>query len=137
MPIKPACAACDKDAEEGSAYCAGHQWFDMPGADRLMAAFNEAMDAADGTARQVHWECEDGWIVGYGVTKTVGGPNPGKFEVFAYRPTGRGARSGRAASYKMAYRRGYVLRRKAKARAVELYYRHSPKRAAEHGVTAA
>lgn len=125
-PIKPACVACDNPAEKDGIYCPGHRWMGLPGANKLIEAFEETMVERDGSARHQLWTCEDNWLVGYTTEKTKGGPNSDKFEVLAYRPCGRGARSAKPREWRLVYRRGYVLRRKAKARALELFYKHSP-----------
>lgn len=80
-------------------------------------------------AGQVYWECEDGWHVAYTTTKVQGGPYDGKYLVQAFRPVGKGARTGKAETWEQAYARAFVKRKMAKERATELYFKHSPKRA--------
>jgi hypothetical protein len=52
-----------------------------------------------------------------------------------YKPVGRGARTGKAREWRCIYKRAFSTRKAAKARAVALYYQHSPKTAKRHGVT--
>lgn len=100
---------------------------------RLMETYPE-VTAPDGTARQALWDCEDGWVVGYTTERINGGRMPGKYAAMAYRPTGKGSRSGRANHWKRVYFRGFSTRRAAKSRATALYWRHCPKRAGRSGV---
>lgn len=102
---------------------------------RLLSVLDRMWGDRQGRAAQRLWDCEDGWIIGYTTTRVQGGPNHDQFVVLAYRPTGRGARSGKPSSWKISYRRGFATRKTAKRRALQLYYRHSPKRAARHGWT--
>lgn len=89
------------------------------------------MFAREGLARHQTWTAEDGWLIGY-TTERIrhGGDNEGKFAVMAYRPVGKGARSGDPTEWRRVYFRTFAKRNRAKARAVELYARHSPKWAA-------
>ena len=70
------------------------------------------------------WQCRDGWVVGYTTSRVVKGPDVGKFVTVAYKPTGKGARSGTAERLVMVYERAFSTRKAAKARAVALYDRH-------------
>lgn len=92
----------------------------------------------EGSARQTHWTCEDGWIVGYSTERVSGGPPDirGKFVAMAYRPIGKGSRSGDATRWKRVYLRGFAKRKTARARAEALYYAHSPKTAERAGRSA-
>lgn len=74
--------------------------------------------------RQALWQCKDGWLAGYTTTRVVGGPHDGKFLVMAYKPVGKGARSGKAEEFVMVYERSFVKRKDAKARAMELWEKH-------------
>lgn len=74
------------------------------------------------------WQAEDGWIIVYS-TERMG---TGKFEVAAYKPIGRGARSGRARKAAKAYERQFATRKAAKARAIALYRQHSPRWSERH-----
>lgn len=76
---------------------------------------------------QVYWECEDGWHVSYTTTKVIGGPYDGKYLVQAFRPVGKGSKSGKAESWVESYVQPYAKRKTAKARAIVLYRAHSPK----------
>jgi len=86
-----------------------------------------------GSARQAHWECEDGWIAGYTTERITGGPFDGRFAAMAYKPVGKGARTD-PNEWKRVYYRGFSTRKAARRRAEAIYYRHSPKAAARHGV---
>ena len=74
------------------------------------------------------WTCEDGWVVVYS-TERMG---TGKFEVAAYKPTGRGARSGQARQAVKVYERQFATRKAAKARAIALFRKHSPRWSERH-----
>lgn len=92
-----------------------------------------------GTASHTQWTCEDQWIVGYTterISQSRGGVNDGKFAAMAWRPVGKGSQSGKAREWKMVYFRTFAKRKSARARAETLYYRHSPRRAKRHGVSA-
>jgi hypothetical protein len=99
----------------------------------LLEEFERTMAARSGTARQAHWQAEDGWYIIYTTTRIKGGPHDGKFVVQAMKPYGKGARSGRkgAQQWVEAYRREFSTRKLARARAEALYRKHSPKYAAE------
>lgn len=103
-----------------------------PALDRLARLFEEHAARRDGTARQCHWQAEDGWIVTYTTSRVNGGPFHDKFAVFAYKPIGRGARTGKASRWEAVYKRGFASRKSAKRRAVALYRQHSPKWSAAH-----
>ena len=81
---------------------------------------------------QQYWECEDGWHVAYTTSKVIGGQYDGKFLVQAFKPVGKGARSGKAEEFVQVYARPFAKRNVAKARAIDLYKIHSPKWAAKH-----
>lgn len=107
--------------------------FDYPDFERVLARIEAAMPAPDGrVGRQAQWVAEDGWIIGYTTTRVRGGPFGGRFAVLAYKPVGPGARTGRASCFERVYFRGFATRRAAKARAEQLYRRHSPRWAARH-----
>ena len=106
-------------------------WDYMP--EDLRQMFREAEVRRSGSARQALWTCEDGWIVGYTTERVVGGPFDGGFAVLAYKPTGKGARSGSPSEWQRTYGRRFSKRRLARARAEALYYRHSPRAAERHG----
>lgn len=76
--------------------------------------------------RSQQWRCEDGWIIEYTTTKVIGGPHDGKFLVQVFKPVGKGARKGKAREWVADYARAFSKRNLAKARAVELYRKHSP-----------
>jgi len=79
-----------------------------------------------GTARQSFWPvCADGWLIGYSTTRVDGGENDGRFVTMAYKPVGRGARSGKAEEWAQVYLRGYATRKAAKARALQLVTQHN------------
>jgi hypothetical protein len=84
---------------------------------------------------QREWACEDGWYVFYTTSKVIGGSHDGKFLVQAFKPVGKGSRSGKgkAEQWVEAYSRAFVKRQAAKNRALELFAQHSPKWAARHG----
>lgn len=105
----------------------------MTASERLGRIWEEMMKERDGSARQAEWDCEDGYIVRYTTSRIQGGPLHDKWAVMLYKPTGKGARSGKATEWKCIYKRGFSTRKAARARAEALYYQHSPKRAAAHG----
>lgn len=76
---------------------------------------------------QQEWICEDDWRIFYTTSKVIGGPYDGKFLVQAFRPVGKGARSGKAETWEEAYSRAFAKRNVAKARAMKIYGEHSPK----------
>jgi hypothetical protein len=80
-----------------------------------------------GSAPHREWVCEDGWIVGYTTGRLYGGDTEGKFAAFAYKPVGKGARSGKADNHKLSVWTVRATRKAAKKRALEMYYQHSPK----------
>lgn len=88
----------------------------------------------DGEARQTFFpDAEDGWVAGYSTERAQGGPFDGRFVVLAYRPVGRGSRIGKAEEWKRVYFKGFAKRKVAKARALAIYLKHSPKAAARAG----
>lgn len=98
-------------------------------ARRIQQRIEAALFAMDGAAQQAEWHCEDGWVVIYTTTRVKGGPHDGKFLCQAFKPTGKGARGGRGAAdeWVQTYRREFSTRKAAKARAIALYARHSPR----------
>lgn len=75
--------------------------------------------------RMCTWRtCADGWIICYTTTRAVGGLHDGKYVVLAYRPIGKGARSGDPHEWQLDYHRGFAKRKDAKARSVTLWRRH-------------
>lgn len=104
---------------------------------RLYAADPDAFERMfmpDGYAAQRTWTAEDGWIVVYTTERVTGGKNAGRFVTMAYRPRGRGSRTGKARQWIRVYLRGFSTRKAAKARAVTLYRQHSPKWNAKYPV---
>lgn len=102
---------------------------------RILERLEEEARLRDGVARQTLWECEDGWVIGYTTTRVAGGPFHDHWVVMAYRPTGKGARTGKATEWRRTYARGFATRKTARRRAEALYYQHSPKAAQRHGVS--
>lgn len=89
----------------------------------------------DGSARQTMWEAEDGWLIGYTTSRIVGGGSrAGRFAAFAYRPIGKGARTD-PTRWKQTYFRLFSQRKSAKARALAMFRKHSPRWDARHPVT--
>jgi len=86
----------------------------------------------DGSARQRQWSAEDGWLIVYTTERVDRGRWAGKFVTMAYRPTGTGARTGKAEEWKRVYARPFSSRKLAKARALDLYRQHSPRWAARN-----
>ena len=78
----------------------------------------------DGEARHQLWACGDGWIVGYTTQRITGGRFDGRFATMAYKPVGRGARSGKATNHVRVYFRGFNTRKAARARADRMYEQH-------------
>jgi hypothetical protein len=95
--------------------------------------WNEMLARRDGHAEQCQWRAEDGWLIVYTTTRVQDGPHDGKFVTLAYKPVGPGART-KPREWRCVYKRAFSTRKAAKARAVKLYYDHSPKKAAKHGV---
>lgn len=98
----------------------------------ILARLEAEARLRDGTARQAQWQAEDGWVIVYTTTRVVGGPHAGKFVCQAFKPTGKGARSGNAGILVQAYRRAFSTRKAARARALALFQKHSPEWAAKH-----
>lgn len=94
------------------------------------------LDRMYGVAAQAEWSCEDGWVVAYTTSRVQYGPHDGRFLAMAYKPVGKGARTGKASRWVRAYQRPFTTRKAARARAERLYYQHSPKAAARHGRSA-
>lgn len=80
----------------------------------------------DGSARQRQWTAEDGWLIVYTTERVDRGRWAGKFVTMAYRPKGKGSRTGKAEQWVRVYARPFAKRGAAKARALELYAAHSP-----------
>lgn len=83
------------------------------------------MFAPDGLAQHVTWSCKDGWLVGYTTGRIRHGKHDGKFAAMAYKPVGKGARTGKATSFERVYFRTFAKRKSARARAEELYHQHN------------
>ncbi len=111
-------------------------WNDIDPTGELASIFARMEGERVGSARQALWGCEDGWTVGYTTERITGGPFAGAFAAMAYKPTGKGARTGKAASWVRVYYRRFATRKAARRRAEVLYYRHSPKAARRHGAAA-
>jgi hypothetical protein len=105
-------------------------WDFMP--DDLKELFMQDQVDRSGSARQTLWTAPDGWVVGYTTEAVRGGPEQfrGKFVTLAYKPVGKGARSGRGKAHEwtLVYKRGFTKRRLARARAEALYSQHSKRR---------
>ena len=86
----------------------------------------------DGSARQRQWSAEDGWIIVYTTERVDRGRWGGKFVTMAYRPEGKGSRTGNAERWRRVYARPFATRKAAKARALALYREHSPRWAARN-----
>lgn len=84
-----------------------------------------AMFAPEGLARHTLWTCGDGWLVGYTTERIRHGKYDGKFAVMAYKPIGKGARSGRAERWERVYLRPFAKRKTARARAEKMYWQHT------------
>ena len=87
----------------------------------------------DGSAAQRQWNAEDGWIIVYTTERVDRGRWAGKFVTMAYRPEGKGARTGKAEQWRRVYARAFSARKAAKNRALDLYADHSPKFLAKNG----
>lgn len=98
----------------------------------ILADFERMAAARDGRAAQSQWRAEDGWLIIYTTSRVVGGPHHGRFVTQALRPYGKGARTD-PQQWREVYRRAFSTRKAAKARALTLYVKHSPKWAARHG----
>lgn len=99
---------------------------------RVLSMYEDMQRQMAGAARQSQWHCEDGWIIVYTTSRTVGGPHDGKFVTQAFKPQGKGARSGNPERWVETYRRQFSTRKSARARALVLFKQHSPKWAAKH-----
>lgn len=93
----------------------------------LSRAFMEMEIERTGSAPQALWDCKDGWTVGYTTGRIKGGPPQirGRFAAMAYKPVGKGARTGKATEWKRVYLRGFSTRKAARRRAEQLYEQHS------------
>jgi hypothetical protein len=86
-----------------------------------------------GYAKHVMWRCEDNYMVLYtteAIHDSIDGKHDGKYACMVYRPLKRKNPS----DWKMVYWRTFSKRKTAKQYALKHYYKHSPKRAARHGV---
>lgn len=81
----------------------------------------------DGSARQAMWNAEDGWLIVYTTERVTGGRWDGRFVTMAYKPEGKGSRSGKASSWRRVYARPFSTRKAAKSRALRIYADHSPR----------
>lgn len=109
----------------------------MSGVDQFQEWFarnGHRFDLDDPTVNEAKnialWQCPDGWVVGYTTSRVERGPDAGRFVAVAYKPVGKGARSGKAEKLVMVYERAFSTRKAAKARAEALYGKHSAKRVA-------
>lgn len=109
----------------------------MSGGDQFQEWFarnGHRFDLADPTVNEAKnialWQCPDGWVVGYTTSRVERGPDTGRFVTVAYKPVGKGARSGNADQLVMVYERAFSTRKAAKARAEAMYTKHSAKRVA-------
>lgn len=98
----------------------------------ILGTFDDLARARDGVARITYWSCEDGWTIAYTTSRVQGGPHDGKFITQAFRPKGKGSRSGSGEYWVQVYRRAFSTRKAARARAVALFLKHNPKWAARH-----
>jgi hypothetical protein len=92
-----------------------------------MDNYRELFATRYGEAAHQQWSCADGWIVGYTTERIQHArhePYNGKFAAFAYKPIGKGARTGKASEFKMTYFRAFTKRKTARARAEALYWKH-------------
>lgn len=96
----------------------------------IMDRIEQEARRRDGVARIAYWSAEDGWVIAYTTARVQGGPHDGRFVTQAFKPVGKGARSGNASELHQVYRRAFSTRKAAKARAEQLYRQHSPKYAA-------
>lgn len=116
---------------EGQPMCALHR----SSHENMKSVFERfGVTSNEGEANQAQWQTEDGWIVSYTTSRIEGGRNHGKFAVMLYKPTGKGARTGKASEWTRTYMRAFSTRKAARKRAEQLYYQHSPKTAERHGV---
>ena len=106
-------------------------WEQMP--VEMQEVFVEIERQQRGLARQARWQARDGWMIAYTTERVDGGPHDGKFLTMAYKPVGKGARSGYGAAreWKRVYLRAFSTRKSARARAEALYQQHSRKRQEE------
>lgn len=82
-----------------------------------------------GGSPHVTWECEDGWVVGYSTGRIHDShEHDGKFAAVAWKPNSKKD----ATMWHIAYFRAFTKRKDAKARALALYRKHSPRWAARH-----
>lgn len=98
--------------------------------NRAMAKMLDPSDYAaltnpDGLARQQLWQARDGWIVGYTTERIRGGRFAGAFAVLAYRPVGKGSRTGKPEEWQRVTFSRCATRRRARERAETLYERHN------------
>lgn len=89
-----------------------------------------AMFSPEGLARQTTWSCEDDWMVSYTTSRIRAGKLDGLFAVSIYKPKGRG----RQRVWERVKLHTCDTRKEAKQIATRVFYEHSPKRAAKHGV---
>ena len=97
-----------------------------------MERLEEEARLRDGVAATAEWVAEDGWIIIYTTSRIEGGPHDGKFLTQAFKPVGKGARTGKATEFRQHYRRQFATRKTARKRAIELYRQHSPEWSAKH-----
>lgn len=99
-------------------------WDAMP--ESFRREWRQRMAEQSGSARQALWSCKDGWIVGYTTERVRGGGKlEGKFVTLAYKPVGKGARTGKASEHVLVYKRAFSQRKMARTRAEALYNQHS------------
>lgn len=98
----------------------------------VMARLEAEARLRDGVAATAEWVGEDGWIIIYTTSRIEGGPHDRKFLCQAFKPVGKGARTGKATEWQQSYRREFSTRKAARKRAIELYAQHSPEWATRH-----
>jgi len=82
-------------------------------------------ERAMGSYRRARYiNCPDGWYIRRTTTPLVGGDHEGKFAVVAYKPVGKGSRSGGAKSWELVYFRAFNKRSDAKKRCHAIAQQH-------------
>lgn len=106
---------------------------DLRGALARFALWSQSQPTEYGAARHTQWQTEDGWIVGYSTEPIRNShEHDGKFAAVAWKPNRRKDPD----RWTIVYFRAFRRRKDAKARALQMFAKHSPRWAARNQETA-
>jgi hypothetical protein len=105
----------------------------MDNIDMMIAGWLLPDKSKYGYSKNAQWKCEDNYLVLYStgaLYDSINGEHDGKYACAVYKPNSRK----KPTEWKMVYWRTFSKRKLARKYAEKYYYKHSPKRAAKHGV---